>query len=138
MEFLNLIFYFITRNLIFLEDNFTKIPYHNTWSRDCLLICYDTFFVFYKSFLWWVWSSDLPFCLSLPSLFSCLIFVIFSKFFFFFRHPPLKKNFFFSYLTLKIFFFHHSPLKKKFFFVTPLKKKFFFDFILLFPLFFFF
>ena len=107
-------------NLIFLEDNFTKIPYHNMRSRDCLLFCYDTFFVFYINP--YFDEFDLPFCLSFP--FSFLMTYFFSKFFFFLRHPPFKKifffvphfkKFFFSSLSFKKNFFHHS-LKKKYFF----------------------
>ncbi|GET52239.1 hypothetical protein GLOIN_2v1672299 [Rhizophagus irregularis DAOM 181602=DAOM 197198] len=72
-------------NLIFLEDNFTKIPYHNTRSHDCLLFCYDTFFVFYinpyfDEFDLPIFLSVFPF-LSLSLVLFLLFFLNFSSFF---------------------------------------------------------
>ncbi|POG64721.1 hypothetical protein GLOIN_2v1672299, partial [Rhizophagus irregularis DAOM 181602=DAOM 197198] len=83
-------------NLIFLENNFTKISYHNTRSRDCLFFCYDTFFVFYINL--YFDEFDLPIFLSVFPflLLSLVLFLLFFlNFSSFFVTPLLKKNFFF-------------------------------------------
>ncbi|GET50805.1 hypothetical protein GLOIN_2v1672299 [Rhizophagus irregularis DAOM 181602=DAOM 197198] len=83
-------------NLIFLENNFTKISYHNTRSRDCLLFCYDTFFVFYINL--YFDEFDLPIFLSVFPflLFSLVLFLLFFLNFSSFFVTPLLKKFFFS------------------------------------------